>query len=210
MAEENGWVVFAQVAGPIVALALGVVGVWNEKIKNWLFGPRLELELSEPEGHLTHFLNQITREEKPARYYLVRIRNKPNKLAALKVCVRIESLRKLNADSTWDDRSPSVPVLLEQSSGLGTHVDIRSYDAFNIGFMGGIPGKPDHFQIQIHKQFFSFRGEVAPGEKMKFGLEIQADNLPPSKPKYLMLTWKDNQPTQKCPWPSIPVLSLPD
>lgn len=42
MAEENGWVVFAQVASPIVALALGVVGVWNEKIKNWLFGPRLE------------------------------------------------------------------------------------------------------------------------------------------------------------------------
>ncbi|MBU1276431.1 MAG: hypothetical protein KJ720_13730 [Proteobacteria bacterium] len=48
MAEENGWVVFAQVAGPIVALALGVVGVWNEKIKNWLFGPKLELEADEP------------------------------------------------------------------------------------------------------------------------------------------------------------------
>lgn len=44
MAEENGWVVFAQVASPMVALALGVVGVWNEKIKNRLFGPRPELK----------------------------------------------------------------------------------------------------------------------------------------------------------------------
>lgn len=210
MADENGWVVFAQVASPIVALALGVVGVWNEKIKNRLFGPRLNLELHEPEGHLTHFLNQITKEEKPARYYLVRIRNKANKNAALNVCMRIESLHKLKLDGTWEDRSPSVPVLLEQSSSLGTRIDIRSYDAFNIGFMGGIPGKPGHFQIQIHKQFFSFHGEVAPGEKMKFGLEIQADNLPPSKSKYLMLTWKDNQPTKECPWPAIPVLSLAD
>ena len=210
MAEENGWVVFAQVASPIVALALGVVGVWNEKIKGWLFGPKLDLEVHEPEGHLTHFLNQITKEEKPARYYLVRLRNNPNKNPALNVCVRIQSLHKIIADGTCEDRSPSVPVLLEQSSSLGTFIDIRSYDAFNIGFMGGIPAKPNHFNIQIHKQFFSFRGEVAPGEKMKFGLEIQADNLPPSKPKYLMLTWKDNQPTQECPWSSIPVLSLAD
>ncbi|MBU1276432.1 MAG: hypothetical protein KJ720_13735 [Proteobacteria bacterium] len=43
---------------------------------------------------------------------------------------------------------------------------------------------------------------------MKIGLEIQADNLPPSKPKHLMLTWKDNQPTPECPWPAIPVFSL--
>jgi hypothetical protein len=35
MAEKNGWVVFAQVASPIVALALGVVGVWNENLVVW-------------------------------------------------------------------------------------------------------------------------------------------------------------------------------
>ncbi|MBU4563426.1 MAG: hypothetical protein KMY53_12815 [Desulfarculus sp.] len=205
MAEENGWVVFAQVASPIVALALGVVGVWKEKIKSWMSGPRLDLEVHQPQGHFTH-----DQRNRPMRYYLVRVRNDPNRDAALKVCVRIESLHKLTANGSWEDRSPAVPVLLEQSSGLGTRVDIRSYDAFNIGFMGGISGKPDHFQIQIHKQFFSVSSEVAPGEKMKFGLEIQADNLPPSKPKYLMLTWQDNQPTQKCPWSAIPVLSLSD
>ena len=69
MAEENGWVAFAQVASPIVALALGVVGVWNEKIKNWLFGPRLELEVNEPGGHYTHTLKGEVR-----RYYLVVLR----------------------------------------------------------------------------------------------------------------------------------------
>jgi hypothetical protein len=203
MAEENGWVIFAQVASPVVALALGVVGVWNEKIKNWLFGPRLELELHEPLGHYTHATNGQT-----MRYYLIRVRNKLNKMAALKVCVRLTSLHKLNADGTEEDRSPSIPLLLEQSSNLGTHVDIRSYDAFNIGFMGGLPDEPEKFLLQVYKQFFSFQGEVAPGETMKVGLEIQADNLPPSKTKFLMLAWRANEQTPKYPWPSIPVLSL--
>lgn len=67
MADENGWVVFAQVASPIVALALGAIGVWNEKIKNWLFGPRLELELSEPEGYFSH-----TSDGEVRRYWLVK------------------------------------------------------------------------------------------------------------------------------------------
>ncbi|MEW5913203.1 MAG: hypothetical protein AB1814_11655 [Thermodesulfobacteriota bacterium] len=203
MAQENGWVVFAQVASPIVALALGVAGVWNEKIKNWLFGPRLELEVHEPLGHYTH-----TTRGQTMRYYLIRVRNKPNKMAALKVCVRLASLHKLNADGTEEDRSPSIPLLLEQSSNLGTHVDVRSYDAFNIGFMGGLADEPEKFLLQVHKQFFSFQGKVAPEERMKIGLELQAENLAPSKTKHLMLAWQPNQQTSKCPWPSIPVLSL--
>lgn len=129
-------------------------------------------------------------------------------MAALNVYVRLASLHKLNADGTEEERSPSIPLLLEQSSNLGTHVHIRSYDAFNIGFMGGLPSAPEKFLLQVHKQFFSFQGEVAPGEIMKIGLEIQGDNLLPSKTKYLVLTWQPNEQTSQCPWPLIPVLSL--
>ncbi len=55
-----------------------------------------------------------------------------------------------------------------------------------------------------------FDTQIESRETVKIGLEIQADNLPPSKPKYLMLTWQDNQPTRECPWSAIPVLSLAD
>jgi len=144
------------------------------------------------------------------RYYLIRVRNKHRKVTAAKVSVRIIALYKLNEEGKEEDRTPSMPLLLEQSANLGTSVDIRSYDAFNVGYMGGLEKEPLKFLIQVHKQFVSFQGEVAPGEKMKVGLEIQADNLSPSKTKYLIIDWQSNKPVPKCPWPAIPVLRLAD
>lgn len=204
MAEENGWVVFAQVASPIVALALGVVGVWNEKIKNRLFGPRLELEVHEPGGHFTH-----TNKGEIRRYYLVKVKNTSGKNTARNVRLRLITLQSIFKDGSRSDQSPSMPLLLLLSSGGDkTAIDINTYDCYNIGFMAEY--NEGCFTIQDEQGLFSFHSQIEAFETVKIGLEIQADNLTHSKTQYLMLTWQDNERSSDSPWSSIPVLSLAD
>lgn len=204
MAEENGWVVFAQVASPIVALALGVVGVWNEKIKNRLFGPSLELEVHEPEGHLTHTMDGEVR-----RYYLVKVKNASRRDTAHSVRLRLVELWSIDKSGNKENRSPSMPLqLLSSVNGPDSKIDITTYDCYNIGFIGKYT--EGCFIIQDAWDMLFLGTQIESRETVKFGLEIQADNLPPSEPKYLMLAWRENQPTQKCPWSAVPVLSLAD
>jgi len=204
MADENGWVVFAQVASPIVALALGVVGVWNEKIKNWLFGPKLELELHEPEGHLTHKMDGEVR-----RYYLVKVKNASRRDTAHNVRLRLVELWSIDKSGNKENCSPSMPLqLLLSGSGAESNTDITTYDCYNIGFMGEY--NEGCFTIQDAWDLFSFAKQIEPHDTVKIGLEIQADNLTHSKTKYLNLTWQDNERSPDSPWSSIPVLSLAD
>ncbi len=131
MAEENDWVVFAQVAGPVVALALGVVGVWNvwnEKIKNWLFGPKLGLEVHKPEGHLTHTIEGEVR-----KYYLVKVKNASHRDTAHNVRPRLVELWSIDKSGNKENRSLSMPLqLLPSGKAPDSKIDITTYDCFNI------------------------------------------------------------------------------
>lgn len=65
-----------------------------------------------------------------------------------------------------------------------------------------------YFTIQDEQGLFSFDSQIEPRESIRIGLEIQADNLTPSKTRYLHLTWQDHERSPDAPWAAIPVISL--
>ena len=202
MAEENGWVVFAQVASPIVALALGVVGVWNEKIKNRLFGPRLKLEVNEPGGHSAWTVGGSSYQS-----YLVTIRNDARRKTAQQAYLRLVELEKIHSNGEKEQVSVLAPMPLPVAVNHRAHANIKTFEVFVLGFVKSY--KEGYFSFAVVAEGIDTI-ELEPRVNAKIGLEIQADNLPHSKTKYLNLTWQDNPRSQDSPWPAIPVLSLAD
>jgi hypothetical protein len=67
--------------GVAAQVAIAVVGIWGEKLRAWLFRPRLRLDLLSPSGRLETLAipvregDQLVPQFSPARYYHLRVTN---------------------------------------------------------------------------------------------------------------------------------------
>ena len=103
MTKYESWSLGVQIAGTVVAVAVIVVAVFGEKIRQWLSRPKITLSLREP--NLTATNNQIW-----GWYYLLKVENSRRTCPAENVRAMMTKVYKKGPDNSWFEQRFSGPT----------------------------------------------------------------------------------------------------
>src|SRR5580704_8129765 len=148
----------ASVFVAIGTLAVAVLAIWGDPIKEYFLGPRLRLNLVDPKGDLT-----IRADGKKVYYYHVRVRNQRGRNVAKAVRVVLQGISKKAASGEFVRqplvyRLPMVWAPMESGNTERTVVDESTCDfgslaQTDIAFRPSIMRTPNNFRGQVEKDF---------------------------------------------------------
>jgi hypothetical protein len=87
---------YLQAIGVCASTAIAIFAIWGEQIRARFFGPKLVLSLDRKEGQLTHFREN----NKPVRFFHLRVQNKRKGTLATKTQVILSSIVRPHKEGT--------------------------------------------------------------------------------------------------------------
>jgi len=175
-----------QVFIAIGTVAIAILAIWGEKIRNWIAAPRLELKLHNARGDLT------TRQDGSRTiYYHIRIENKRQWRPAKRVRIVCNAIAKKRADGSFKPESLIVPVQLTWAFPTFHELlpNIVRDDICDLGFVDENTGE---FKLSLYIYPSNFRGSISANQTIRISLIASADNFVSKSPYVLEIFWDGN------------------
>jgi hypothetical protein len=169
-----------------VALAIGsflvvVAAVYGDKIRDYLFGPKLQLQLVSERGELT------TRAGYKTLYWTIRVENKRNASLARRVRVLCKKIEKKQEGGSFVVVPPVIPLQLKWS--LREYPDffsnITDEDYCDLGSLGATTG----FVLGLIQFTNNFGGRLLKNETLRVHFVVSAENYTSRAPYILEIFW---------------------
>lgn len=166
-------------------LLLAVLAIWGDRIKDWLFGPRLEISLVDPCGDRTRRNNG-----RDVFYYHLRVKNR-RRAVAKSVQVLLQAMSRRIPDGTFvpDKIVYPLPLVWTPAKMEGSSRDVFGASTCDFGFMDVMAPA---FEIASQYQPNNFKGRVAAGESVRFEIIAAGENVYFTKPLVLQVSWDGN------------------
>ncbi len=172
-----------QVFIAIGTVAVAILAIWGEKIRDWMAGPKLEFKLHNARGDLT------TRQDgRRTIYYHVKIENKCQWAPARRVRILCTTISKKAPDGSFVPEPLIIPVQLTWvfPSFHELLPNIRTDDICDLGFLDE---DGQRFKLSLYVYPNNFRGFISANEAMRVKLIASADNFTSKSPYVLEISW---------------------
>jgi hypothetical protein len=171
-------------------VAVAILAIWGDRIRNYLFGPLLELSLVNPLGDLTRHSSTGSK----IYYHHIRLSNPKGRIPARGVRVVVQGVSRRTPSGAFVQEPLVYPLQLvwtpmEQGEVERTVVDQSTCD---FGFLGQ---SDDRFQLALWLRPNNFRGHVGKDECLRFEIVATGQNVFSLKPTVFEVSW-DGQWTE--------------
>ncbi|MEA2051366.1 MAG: hypothetical protein U9O90_00840 [Euryarchaeota archaeon] len=184
--ESSTFYLIIQVFIAIGTVAVAILAIWGEKIRNWMAGPILEFKLHNARGDLT------TRQDgQRTIYYHVKIENKRQWSLARRVRILCTAISKKAPDGSFVQESLIAPVQLTWvfQSFHELLPNVATDDICDLGFLDE---NSNQFWLSLYIRPNNFRGFISANEAMRVSLIASADNFTSKSPYVLEISWDGN------------------
>jgi hypothetical protein len=173
----------------IGTVAVAILAIWGDPIKDYFLGPRLALSLVDPKGDLT-----IRNDGKKAYYYHVKVSNQRGRNVAKAVRVVLQGISRRTASGEFVRhplvyRLPMVWTPMELGEAERTVVDESTCDFGNLVQSG------EAFRPCLRGTPNNFRGQVEKDSCVRFELVATGQNVFSPRPAVFEVAW-DGQWTE--------------
>lgn len=166
-------------------LLLAALAIWGDRIKDLLFGPRLEMSLVDPAGDRTR-----RSKGRDVYYYHLRVKNRRRAVAkSVQVLLQAMSRRISNGTFVPDKIVFPLPLVWTPAKVEGASRDVFGASTCDFGFLEVMAGA---FEIAAQYRPNNFRGRVAAGESVRFEIIASGENVYFTKPLVLQVSWDGN------------------
>jgi hypothetical protein len=172
-----------QVFIAIGTLAVAILAIWGEKVRNWIAGPKLELKLRSTSGNLT------TRQDgQRTIYYHVKIQNKREWAPARRVRILCTAIAKKTPEGSFALEPLAIPVQLTWAFPTFHELlpNIPKEDICDLGFLDE---NSEQFKLSPYLWPNNFRGSILPKETIRVSLITSTDNFTSKSPYVLEIYW---------------------
>ncbi|MGA8871804.1 MAG: hypothetical protein WB460_11740 [Candidatus Acidiferrales bacterium] len=166
-------------------LLLAALAIWGDRIKDWLFGPRLELFLVDPRGDRTR-----RNSGRDVIYYHLRVKNR--RLAVAKsVQVLVQGMSRRTPGGTFvpDRIVYPLPLVWTPAEMRQSSRDVFGTSTCDFGFLDLMSPA---FEIATQIRPNNFRGGVGAGESVRFEIIAAGENVYFTKALVLQVSWDGN------------------
>jgi hypothetical protein len=160
----------AQWASVIVSSAVAALAIWGDLIRSRLAGPRLEIDVSSPDGEKTEY----NATGKPARYYHLKVTNRRSWSPAKNVRVVLVGLARPAADGSYSEVQLSSPLQLhwQYPTKSPQYAQVGPPHTSDLGHIEQDSG----FTLSLYVTPMSFKGAVGKNERIRVEVRALADN----------------------------------
>jgi hypothetical protein len=167
----------------IGTIAIAILAIWGEKIRNYFASPRLEFSLYNARGDLTTWQNG-----KKVIYYHLKIKNKRQWAPARRVRILCTAISKRAPDGSFLPERLIIPVQLkwpfpDRSDSLK---NIIKEEICDIGFL---EEHAKEFKLALYIYPNNFQGTISANEAMRIDLIASAENFESKSPYSLEIVW---------------------
>lgn len=188
--ESSTFYLITQVFIAVGTVAVAILAIWGEKIRDWMAGPRLEFKLHNARGDLT------TRQDgQRTIYYHVKIENKRRWSIARRVRILCTTISKKAPGGSFVQESLIAPVQLTWvfSSFHELLPNVATDDICDLGFLNENSNQfRNQFRLSLYMYPNNFRGFISANEAMRVSLIASADNFTSKSPYVLEISWDGN------------------
>lgn len=184
--ESSTFYLITQVFIAIGTVAVAILAIWGEKIRDWMAGPRLEFKLHNARGDIT------TRQDGLRTiYYHVKIENKRQWSPARRVRILCTAISKKAPDGSFVQEPLIIPVQLTWAFPSFHELlpNIATDDICDLGFLDE---NSRQFRLSLYIYPNNFRGFISANEAMRVSLIASADNFTSKSPYVLEISWDGN------------------
>lgn len=166
-------------------LVLAALAIWGDRIKDWLFGPRLELSLVDKRGDRARRNNG-----RDVIYYHLRVKNRRRAVAkSVQVLVQGLSRRIRGGAFVADKVVYPLPLVWTPAEMRQSSRDVFGTSTCDFGFLDLMsPG----FELATQLRPNNFRGSVSVGDSVRFEVIAAGENVYFTKPLVLQVSWDGN------------------
>jgi hypothetical protein len=177
------WRLVAEWLTAFGTIAVAVLAIWGDWIRNFFVAPKIEISLVDPQGDLTSH-----QDGRKVRYYHLRI-TKIGKSVATNCRVVLRDVQRRDQKGQYHT-VPNIPLPLTWTpSWLGIYVQNISTDA--VVDFGFLVKDSDKFVPALLGGIapINFRGFVGANEEVRYGIELVADNFSTKTLHYFDVKW---------------------
>jgi hypothetical protein len=175
----------------IGTIAVAILAIWGDKIKlAFGLGPKMTLNLIDPEGEMINISTSTDGSTTPARYYHLKVANKNRWSQATNVRVVITGMYRLAADGKYVNQPLIGPLqLMWRFSAIhpALYSTVGPEDICDLGYLK----KGDRFILTPNFFPNNFPGGLEANQKMLIQVKALSDNAE-SKPICIEISWDGN------------------
>ena len=175
----------ASIFTAIGTVAVAVLAIWGDVIKDKLFGPRLTLSLLHASGNITHRNNGGR-----VYYYHLKVTNGRRRAPARGVQVVVRGLSKRTPSGAFVQHSLVYPLRLDWTPREPGEVErtVVHDETCDLGFLDEHGANPA-FRLAILLMPNDFQGNVARDECVRFEVVATGHNVFSLRPKVFEVSW---------------------
>ena len=181
----------ASVFTAIGTVAVAILAIWGDRVKDFLLGPRLTLSLVNESGDLTQRANGVR-----VYYYHLRTNNGKKRLPAQGVRVIVQGLSRRTPSGAFVQHPLVYPLQLVWTPMEPGEVErtVVQESTCDFGFLDE-RGSVSAFQLAVPFVPNNFRGYVGKNECVRFEVVASGQNVFALKPSVFEVSW-DGQWTE--------------
>jgi hypothetical protein len=180
----------AAVFTAVGTVAVAILAIWGDKVRDSIAGPKLDLSLRDGRGDLN-----VRADGLKTIYYHIFVSNRRTWSPARAVRILVTSIEKRRPDGTYLPETVVAPLQLTWAFPRFHELlpTVVKEDTCDLGFL---VEKGNRFTLSTYITPNNFRGYIEAGESMRVHLVAAAHNFYSSAPIILEISWdgiwKDN------------------
>lgn len=177
----------------IGTICLGLMAIWGERIRLRLFGPRLTIEVPPraDQGSLVQRNNG-----RWTWYYYLKVTNRRGRAPARNCRVMVRRIQRCHAGGRLEDLK--VPTALQHqwshSEMTSTTPTIPIDQTLDLCY---VDEGADKVVPALYSYPNNFEGWTRPGQRLRFHLDIEADNFASRRPQAVEVAWNGKWSRQR-------------
>lgn len=163
-------------------IAVAILAIWGEKLRDLFAGPRLVIEPKNFRGELTKFSDG-----RQVIFYHLSVKNRRSWSPARNVRIMVVGILKKKPDGSFYRENIFVPQQLTWAPAEFHPIlpTICKEDTVDFGCVI----QNECFQIRTYVKPNNFKGDIKANSTMRVELEIVADNFASNKPLVFEISW---------------------
>ena len=172
-------------------VAVAILAIWGDRVKDYFLGPRLTLTVVNESGDLTQRANGVR-----VYYYHLRVKNRKNRVAAQGVRVVVQRISRRTPSGAFVQHPLVYPLQLVWTPMEPGEVErtIVQESTCDFGFLDENVAD-EMFRLATFMVPNNFRGNVSKDECARFEVVATGQNLVSLEPTVFEVSW-DGQWTQ--------------
>jgi hypothetical protein len=163
--------ILASVFTAVGTVAVAILAIWGDPVRDLFLGPRLKLSVASPGGDLTKRTLGAS-----VYYYHVKIKNGRRRNAATGVRVVVKGVAKRTPSGTFIEEPLVYPLQLAWAPREPGEIERTVVDESVCDF-GYIGEQDQRFQLALILRPNNFEGDVKKGECLRFELAASGQNV---------------------------------